>query len=357
MVVSRRFFERDRLAAGVEQGEAAGAVGRLHHARLRSRPGRRSPPAGRRRRRRSGSPRRRAPGRSTPKSAAQSRTSGSMASRHAKMSAAGRRPSRPCEMSKSSVREALVASVACTLPPVSRQSRKRVDRAEGELARSARGARARHVVEQPGDLGAGEIGVEQQAGLRLVTSASCPARLSVAQRSAVRRSCQTMARWIGLPVSRVPDERRLALVGDADRRDVGGARCRPCRAPPAVVATTVVPDLLGIVLDPARAGKCCVNSCCADAGDRQVRRRNDGAASRSCPGRSPEARPPWALTPSGKRRTPKRRDNERRPTSGAPMMPSQARKMKALPSSEMNSRSPRVVSRPRMPWRGAPPGE
>src|SRR5882724_13044945 len=30
--------------------------------------------------------------------------------------------------------------------------------------------------------------------------------------------------------------------------------------------------------------------------------------------------------------------------------------MKALPNSEMNSRSPRVVSRPRIPRRGAPPG-
>src|SRR5215470_7760212 len=46
----------------------------------------------------------------------------------------------------------------------------------------------------------------------------------------------------------------------------------------------------------------------------------------------------------------------RPPQSGVPMRPSQARKMKALPNSEMNSRSPRVVSRPRIPRRGAPPG-
>src|SRR4029079_5532328 len=45
------------------------------------------------------------------------------------------------------------------------------------------------------------------------------------------------------------------------------------------------------------------------------------------------------------------------PHKGSPMMPSQARKMKALPNSEMNSRSPRVVSRPKTPWRGEPPGE
>src|SRR5215217_3993061 len=31
--------------------------------------------------------------------------------------------------------------------------------------------------------------------------------------------------------------------------------------------------------------------------------------------------------------------------------------MNPLPSSEMNRRSPRVVSKRRMPWRGLPPGE
>ena len=39
------------------------------------------------------------------------------------------------------------------------------------------------------------------------------------------------------------------------------------------------------------------------------------------------------------------------------MIPSQASSMKALPSSEMKSRSPRVVSKPRTPCRGFPPGE
>src|SRR3546814_2669028 len=39
-----------------------------------------------------------------------------------------------------------------------------VDGAEGELATLGALPCARHVVEQPGDLGAGEVGVEQQAG-------------------------------------------------------------------------------------------------------------------------------------------------------------------------------------------------
>ena len=77
---------------------------------------------------------------------------------------------------------------------------------------------------------AGEIGVEQQAGPRgdhrLVRR---PSR-SAAQASAVRRSCQTMALWIGLPGRAVPDHRRLALVGDADARRCRRPAARPSRA-------------------------------------------------------------------------------------------------------------------------------
>ena len=63
------------------------------------------------------------------------------------------------------------------------------------------GARAVDVIEQPGDLAGGKIRIEQQPGLggdrRLV--AGPPQRVA---ESAVRRSCQTMALWIGLPVAR-----------------------------------------------------------------------------------------------------------------------------------------------------------
>ena len=44
------------------------------------------------------------------------------------------------------------------------------------------------------------------------------------------------------------------------------------------------------------------------------------------------------------------------PHSGVPIIPSQARWMMAAPSSEINKRSPRVVSRPKTPRRGEPPG-
>ena len=59
---------------------------------------------------------------------------------------------------------ALVASVACTAPPVSRQSRKQSTVPKASSPRSARARAPRHIVEDPGDLGGREIGIEQQAG-------------------------------------------------------------------------------------------------------------------------------------------------------------------------------------------------
>ena len=106
-----------------------------------------------------------------------------------------------------------------------------VDGAEGELAGLGLRARAGDVVEDPGDLGAGEVGVEH-AG-RSVADQRLRGRRRGARRrtAAVRRSCQTMALQIGSPVCAVPDDGRLALVGDADGGDVGRLQLRPGRAP------------------------------------------------------------------------------------------------------------------------------
>ena len=73
---------------------------------------------------------------------------------------------------------------------------------KASLPASASAARAIDVFEQPGDLAGGEIGIEHQPGLGCDLRLVPGARASASHKSAVRRSCQTMALWIGLPVAR-----------------------------------------------------------------------------------------------------------------------------------------------------------
>ena len=92
----------------------------------------------------------------------------------------------------------------------------RVDGAEGELAALGTGASAGHGVEDVRDLRAGEVGIEREAG-------------ALPEEGLVAREAQPLARRRGdpaLPDDRVgdrlarravPDDRRLALVGDPDR--------------------------------------------------------------------------------------------------------------------------------------------
>src|SRR4029450_12849346 len=106
-----------------------------------------------------------------PKSAALSFTSGSIDAGTFRISSSS--ASQLCVwILNSMVREALVASVACTLPPVSRHSRKESIVPNASLPASAVPARRRappprHVVQQPRHLGPGEIGIDQQPRLLL----------------------------------------------------------------------------------------------------------------------------------------------------------------------------------------------
>ena len=124
--------------------------------------------------------------------------------------------------------------------------------------RLARGARALHVVEQPGDLGGREVGIEQQPGLGRDLG-SCPPAFSSRHASAVRRSCQTMARWIGWPVRRsqiTPVSRWLVMPMAAispAAQPGGGQRL-------AAVSTVVRQMSSGSCSTQPEAGKCCANS-------------------------------------------------------------------------------------------------
>ena len=85
--------------------------------------------------------------------------------------------------------------------------------------------------------------------LRVIRS-PWPARLRSSQKLAVRRSCQTMALWMGSPAPAIPDDRRFALVGDADGRDVCGSQPSAGQRGPGDLELAG-PDLQRVVLDPA----------------------------------------------------------------------------------------------------------
>ena len=123
--------------------------------------------------------------------------------------------------SSSSVREAFDTSVACTRPPESRQTRKLSTVPNAIEPASARRRSVGDVVEQPADLGRREVRVEHQAGARahhrLVTRAL--ERRAGVGGAAILPDDGVGDRAAGLAV---PQERGLALVGDADGAHLAG---------------------------------------------------------------------------------------------------------------------------------------
>ena len=125
-----------------------------------------------------------------------------------------------------------------------------VDRAEGELAAARAIAGARHVVEQPGELGSREIGVQHEAR-------------ALADLDRMPGRAQGVAAIGGAPI--LPDDRIgdrpaggaipqhgcLALIRDAERGDVGDAKAGG-RDRIVQHARLRRPDFRGVVLDPAR---------------------------------------------------------------------------------------------------------
>ncbi len=133
-----------------------------------------------------------------------------------------------------------------------------VDRPEhgAPLARAL--AQALHVVEQPLDLGRGEVGVEHEARAlaheRLVTLRA--QLLAALGRAAVLPHDRPVQRLSG---RRVPHAHGLALVGDPDRHELARASfgVRERLAATAWVTSQISPASCST--HPGR-GKCCVNS-------------------------------------------------------------------------------------------------
>ncbi len=161
-----------------------------------------------------------------------------------------------------------------------------IDGAEGKLAALRLDSRAGHVVEKPRDLGGGEIGIEQESGAR---------RDQWLMAGVFELSTHRVGAAIlphdgivdRLAVGAVPHERRLALVGDADGRDVarrkaglgdGFAAGRKHRAPKYPPGHAPPSRIVGSAAEiPAGPSPLWCN-----------RHGTRSRARRSCPGRSQE---------------------------------------------------------------------
>ncbi len=125
-----------------------------------------------------------------------------------------------------------------------------VDRPDGQLPGLGTLARARHVLQQPGDLGAGEVGIDNQArALAYETFVSAVLEcLALRSRSPALPDDGAVNRLTALAV---PEDHRLALIGDPEPGDVGrgqvaGFQRRVHRD------LDRAPDLRRVVLHPSR---------------------------------------------------------------------------------------------------------
>ena len=125
----------------------------------------------------------------------------------------------------------------------------RFDCAEQQLAALRTLTRAWDVFEQPVDLRAGEIGVDDEAGLGAEAFRQTLGLQTVAvfARAAALPDDGVVD---GLACDLIPDDGGLALVGDADGSDVGGSRADLLHGLDGY-AKLRSPDLICVVLDPA----------------------------------------------------------------------------------------------------------
>src|SRR5215470_5060016 len=125
-----------------------------------------------------------------------------------------------------------------------------IDGPERQLAAGGALGGARDVLEEPAELRAGEVRVEDESRLATddVFHAARPELVAEGRRAPVLPHDRPVDRATGPPV---PEDGRLALVRDAERGDVAPT---DTRAPTRLTqhAERDPPDLLRVMLDPAR---------------------------------------------------------------------------------------------------------
>src|SRR5277367_11758 len=117
-----------------------------------------------------------------------------------------------------SVRDALVASVACVLPPVARQMRK-LSTVPNASSSFGKHARVLDIVEQPRDLRRGKIGIEQES--RTFRDHALEAllfELGAQRRGATILPDDGVVDRLARPP--IPDQRSFTLVGDAEPNEL-----------------------------------------------------------------------------------------------------------------------------------------
>ena len=121
-----------------------------------------------------------------------------------------------------------------------------VHRAEGQFALLRPRAGARHLFEDVGDLGGGEIGIDEQAGASADQRAMA-FRLKAGAGVGRAPVLPDYGAVDGAAGGALPHQRRLALVGDADGGDVGWhSPCLPQHR--AAAGKHRVPDVLRFLL-------------------------------------------------------------------------------------------------------------
>ena len=169
----------------------------------------------------------------------------------------------PLRMSYSMVRAALVASVACTVPPVRFQTSQLSTVPNTRSPASAR-ARAPSTLSRIQAILVDEKYGSSNRPVCSVTVGSKPSALSLLHISEVRRSCQTMALCTGLPVLRSQTSvvsRWLVMPMAAMSSVPTPAFSMAARQVAAVVAQRSD----GSCSTQPLSGKCWGNSSCADA--------------------------------------------------------------------------------------------